>query len=125
MSTQWTVRIPKGQVAVVSASQSAGEDDSRETLVLISAKIETSPAAASADAQPAEEKPADAASEKVLKVFKLQHASAEDTMKIVRTIADFPIDAVADIRTNSLLIRANPAKSAELEALIERLDRAE
>jgi type II secretory pathway component GspD/PulD (secretin) len=126
MSTQSTVRIPKGQVVVVSASQSAGEDDSRETLVLISAKIESSPAAAaSADAQPAEEKAADAASEKVLKVFKLQHASAEDTMKIVRTIADFPIDAVADIRTNSVLIRANPAKSAELEALIERLDRAE
>lgn len=125
MSTQSTVRIPKGQAVVVSASQSAGEDESRETLVLISAKVESSPATTSADAKPADDTSTDAAAEKVLKVFKLKHASAEDTMKIVRTIADFPIDAVADIRTNSLLIRANPAMSAELEALIERLDRAE
>ncbi len=126
MSTHSTVRIPKGRAVVVSASQSADTDESREMLVLITAKVESSPAAAatSADAKTAEEKAA-AAAEKTLKVFKLQFASAAETATIVEKIADFPVDAAADIRTNSLIIRTPSTKGAELESLIERLDRAE
>jgi type II secretory pathway component GspD/PulD (secretin) len=115
MSTQSTVRIPKGQAVVVSASQSAGDDESRETLVLITAKVESSPAAVSAD---------DAkTSDKSVKTFHLQNASATETASIIKAVyADYPIDAGADERTNSVIIRAAEGKLGEIEALIRKIE---
>lgn len=72
------------------------------------------------------DQPADAQSE--LRVFRLKYASAEATAKTVteffarRTGLGAKVLVVADPRTNSLLVQADPSDLAEVELLLARLD---
>ncbi|RIK81924.1 MAG: hypothetical protein DCC68_07685 [Planctomycetota bacterium] len=118
LSTQTTLRIPKDRGMIVSASQSTDADETRETLIVVSAHVESSPAAAT----PAIDKAAAANAERVLQVYSLQHASAEQTAKLLMTIADFPLQASADERTNSLVVRTTSNHQDEVSALLQRLD---
>lgn len=117
LSTQTTLRIPKDQGVIVSASQSNGNDESRETLIIASAHVEGKSAAASVDG-----KSANADVERVLKVYSLQNASAEQAAKLLNEIADSPIQVTADARTNSLIVRTSNSNADEVTALLERLD---
>jgi type II secretory pathway component GspD/PulD (secretin) len=123
MSTQTTVRIPKDQGIIVSASQSHGDDESRETLVVVSANVESSPGAAtSADAKSASDKAAEDDPASVVKMYALQNASADETAKLLLSIADFPLQTAADVRTNHLIVRASAQDQQEVAAIVLRLD---
>lgn len=118
LSTQTTVRIPKDRGTIVSASQSTAADETRETLIVVAAHVESSPASA----ESAKDAPAAAAGERVLKVYALQNASADHAAKLLLEIADFPLQAAADARTNSLVVRTTSEHQEEVTALIQRLD---
>jgi type II secretory pathway component GspD/PulD (secretin) len=120
LSAQSTVRIPKGEAVVVSASQSAAERDSRETLVLISASVAPAGSAASAA-----DKSAAANEEKTLQVYALRNAEARQTAELLRSIASSPLQVGVDLRTNSLIVRTADENRAEIEALLMRLDSEE
>jgi type II secretory pathway component GspD/PulD (secretin) len=123
MSTQTTVRIPKDQAIIVSGLQSMGDDDSRETLVVVSAHVDSSPgAAASAEGKVAPDKSAAGDSARVLKMYTLQNATAAETVKLLLEVANFPLQAAADPRTNNLIVRAAAENQDEVEAILRRLD---
>jgi hypothetical protein len=123
MSTQTTVRIPKDQGVIVSGSQSMGDDELRETLVVVSANIESSPGAAtSAEGKAKPDERAAGDSQRVLKMYSLQNASASETVKLLLEVANFPVQAAADPRTNNLIVRAAAENQDEVEAILRRLD---
>jgi type II secretory pathway component GspD/PulD (secretin) len=125
MSTQSTVRIPKDQGVIVSGSQTMDGDESRETLIVVSAHVDSSPSAASARATSAEDKVATdkaAEAEVILRTYALQNASADDTAKLLLAVANFPIQATADPRTNQLIVRAPSEGQNEVEAILRKLD---
>ncbi|MEX2187104.1 MAG: secretin N-terminal domain-containing protein [Pirellulales bacterium] len=118
VSSQSTLRIEKERGVVMSASQSAGDDESREMLILVTAHVEQS---ATASAEKAAAAPGE-----VLKVFSLQNASAADvTETLQKLFADRTLRIAPELRTNSLIVRGDAAQLNEIEALVLQLDRGE
>jgi type II secretory pathway component GspD/PulD (secretin) len=117
VSAQSTLRIEKGRGVVMTASQSAGNEESREMLIVVSARVESS------DAEP--EKAAAAPVEE-LRVFALQHASAEAIAKTLQKVfVDRNLQLAPEARTNNLIVRGGPQQLQEIEALLQRMDRGE
>ena len=119
LQSRSTVRIPKGRGVIVSAVQSTGDEGSRETLILVSGHVEAVAAAATPEK-------AAAARETELRVFALQHASAEGAAKTLkRVFAGQEISIVSEEQTNSLYVRGGAKQLRFVEALLQRMDRGE
>lgn len=120
LQSRSTVRIPKGRGVIVSAAQSTGDEGSRETLILVSGHVEAVAAAATP------EKAAATPAETELRVFTLQHASAEGAAKTLeRVFAGQEISIVSEEQTNSLYVRGGAKQLRFVEALLQRMDRGE
>jgi type II secretory pathway component GspD/PulD (secretin) len=122
MKTQTTVHIPAGQTVIVGGTQMASPSESGQTLVLVSAQISPGAPATdrtSATTAPSHEQPA-------TKIFHLQHASAATAAKAIHTLYRSTTTLICspDERTNSVIARGLPKDLAEVEAVLERLDRA-
>jgi type II secretory pathway component GspD/PulD (secretin) len=106
--TRGTVLIPPGKWVVLSGAQSSAEEESAQTLVLVSAKAGESPGGASA-----------------VKIFSLKNAQAPDLAKVLSVVAsDKSVRIAVDARTNSLIAAGSASELAAIEALVLRLDEA-
>ena len=63
------------------------------------------------------------ADKKQLRIFSLNNSNATDAAKIIEQLFGSPLVTIAiDERTNALIIRADEARLAEIEAVVQRLD---
>lgn len=116
------VRIESGQTVLATVLQGRSDAVSSSQFILISARfIESSVQPPDNNAHAAVETPE-------LHIFQLQHATAKDSAKLIQAmdLGDSPpCKAVADERTNSLVVMARPSQFQQIEPLLRRLDEKE
>lgn len=110
MTVSTTVALREGQNQIIGGMQSSKDGDTtiEETWVL--AKVTVGPS----------EKPAAAQ----IRIFQLRNIVANEAAKLISTVFDRPdVRAVADVRTNTLLVISAPDDTLkEIEAVLMRLD---
>lgn len=108
-NTQATVLIPPGQWVVLGGAQGSTEEESSQTIILVSAKA----------AEPASALPQ-------LKIFSLKNAKVGVLSKILPlVVADIARVRIAiDERTNSLIVSGPKSDLEVVESLVMELDRA-
>jgi type II secretory pathway component GspD/PulD (secretin) len=119
MTSQTTLRIPPGQTVLVGGLQAAGDGESGQVVLLVSATATAMPEGASA----AQAAPADL---RQLSVYHLQAANAASAAEILgRVFEEQEVRVAVDERTNSILVHGSADVQHVVAALLERLDRTE
>lgn len=110
MNVSTTVALREGQNQIIGGMQSSKDGDKTIEEAWVLAKVKVGPADKPAAAQ--------------LRIFQLQNIAANEAVKVISTVFDHPgVRAVADVRTNQLLVVSAPSDLVqEIEAVLMRLD---
>lgn len=114
ITAQTTLRVVSGGVEVLGGGRTSTGKTSEQSLILVTAKAGPAIAATAlrADTERGE-----------FKIFHLAHASADGIAQLLTQVfLGRPVRAVADTRTNSVLVRGDTQELEVVEALLARLD---
>lgn len=107
-SAQTTITIPSGKWVVLGSGQVSFDNETSQSIVLVSAQVSDP-----------------VANKSLVRIFKLTHAEATVLASVVLDVmADDTVHIVADERTNSLIASSSTSNLQIMEALILRLDEA-